>query len=192
MSDIVATFEELRAEAAAYFAADQGFSPDGLAVSMRCDLRYLGQEHAVTVLVDPDASTIDTIVTQFHDVHEKTYTFRLPDTEIEFVTYRLKAEARVPRPDISALSAEGCSAELARRPARVVDFGEAGSHEAAVYERLLLPPGFSANGPMIVEETTSTTIVLPGQSLSVDAHGFLRITELPDGSGKSEAIHAFE
>jgi len=31
---------------------------------------------------------------------------------------------------------------------------------------------------MIVEEATSTTMVLPGQQLRVDDHGFLRISEL--------------
>jgi N-methylhydantoinase A/oxoprolinase/acetone carboxylase beta subunit len=33
------------------------------------------------------------------------------------------------------------------------------------------------SGPIIVEEATSTTMVLPGQALRVDEHGFLRITE---------------
>jgi N-methylhydantoinase A len=110
-------------------------------------------------------------------MHEKTYTFRLADTDVEFVTYRLKAEARVPRPEIKPLSEAGRSAEKARKPARTVNFGEAGKHEATIYDRDMLPPGFSAPGPMVIEEPTSTTIILPGQDMRVDKFGFIHITE---------------
>jgi N-methylhydantoinase A len=169
-------FEELQDEATDYFSEGRETSPE-LSLSMSCDLRYLGQEHAVTVPVSLGASTIEKILEDFHDAHERTYTFRLADTEVEFVTYRLKAEAKAPRPEIKELSAEGRSGELARRPDRVVNFGDAGKHSAAIYDRSLLPPGFSAPGPMVIEEATSTTMVLPGQTVSVDRFGFLRIEE---------------
>ena len=174
---IRSVFDDLREEAVAYFARDESFSSDAMSVSCSCDLRYFGQEHAVTVPIDLAQSSIDEILDDFHDLHEKTYTFRLGETEVEFVTYRLKAQAKVPRPEIQPLSAEGRSGEAAARPPRSVNFGEAGQHETAIYERSLLPPGFKAMGPIIVEEATSTTIVLPGQRLSVDKYGFLRITE---------------
>jgi N-methylhydantoinase A len=172
---VVEIFEELKQDADAYFAKDGG-TPD-LALSMSCDLRYLGQEHAVTVPITLEGTTIEKILEAFHDVHEQTYTFRLPDTEVELVTYRLKAVARTPRPQVRELSSEGRSAEAARRADRVVNFGEAGKHTAAIYDRALLPPGFTASGPMVIEEATSTTIVLPGQTLEVDRFGFLRIRE---------------
>lgn len=178
LSEVGEIFAQLREEANLYFATDHGSSADSLAVSLSCDLRYHGQEHAVTVVVDLGASTIDSVLADFHDMHEKTYTFRLADAEVEFVTYRLKAEARGPRPEIQPLSAVGRSGTEAARPPRMVNFGEAGCHEAAIYERSLLPPGFSASGPMIVEEATSTTMILPGQAMRVDKYGFLRITEL--------------
>lgn len=166
-------FRDLQEEAEAYFAD----APE-LVLSMSCDMRYLGQEHAVTVPVSLESSTIDKILHNFHEAHERAYTFRLADTEVEFVTYRLKAEARAPRPEIKELTAEGRSAEKARRADRIVNFGEAGKHTAAIYDRALLPPGFKAAGPMVIEEATSTTLVLPGQTMSVDRLGFLRIEEV--------------
>jgi N-methylhydantoinase A len=60
----------------------------------------------------------------------------------------------------------------------MVKFGDYGKHEALVFERTRLPPQFVASGPLIVEEATSTTMVLPDQQLRVDDYGFLRITEL--------------
>ena len=67
--------------------------------------------------------------------------------------------------------------KLRRAALRGVDFGEDGRHETRVYDRDLLPPGFEADGPVIVEEPSSTTLVCPGQRVRVDDLGFLRITE---------------
>jgi len=110
-------------------------------------------------------------------LHERAYTFRLDDTPVEFVSYRLKARARVPRPEITKLGNDKRSIAAALKGRRSVDFGDYGKQEAVIYERLLLPPTLIGSGPIIVEEATSTTMVLPGQALRVDEHGFLRITE---------------
>ncbi len=177
VSEVAEVFSELEAEARAYFSASGDTAGADLAISTAMDLRYLGQEHAVTIAVDAGAVTIDELLADFHDAHEQTYTFRLSDTDVEIVTYRLKAQASVPRPEIAQLGREGRSAEAAARGERMVSFGEQGRHRTAIYYRDLLPPGFEADGPAIVEEATSTTMVLPGQRLRVDALGFLRITE---------------
>ena len=60
----------------------------------------------------------------------------------------------------------------------MVNFGDYGTHEATIFERSRLPPDFAARGPMIVEEATSTTMVMPDQRLRVDDHGFLHITRV--------------
>jgi N-methylhydantoinase A len=177
IEDVARVFAELEEEAVAYFTTDEGAPTESLSMSLSCDLRYLGQEHTVTVPVASRGSDAATILANFHDMHEKTYTFRLPDTEVELVTYRLKAEAHVPRPEIKPLSSQARSLELARKPNRMVNFGEAGTHDTAIFDRDLLPPGFVGSGPMVIEEPTSTTIVLPGQQILVDNFGFLRITE---------------
>lgn len=177
MSEVQAVFRELRASAEDDFASESGVDATALSFMASIDLRYLGQEHAVTVPLDLAAATIDEILEEFHRLHEQTYTFKLVDTEVEFVTYRLKAEVRGPRPEIAPLSAEGRSADLARRADREVNFGEEGLHMATILDRDLLPPGFQTRGPAVIEEATSTTIVLPGQVLEVDRFGFLRIRE---------------
>jgi N-methylhydantoinase A len=62
-------------------------------------------------------------------------------------------------------------------PARLVDFGEDGQRDTAVFRRDRLPVDFAARGPLIIEEESSTTVVYPGQRLEVDTLGFLRIFE---------------
>ena len=175
--DVRAVFAGLREEAERYYQTDAHMGEAEIAYEGRIDLRYLGQEHPVTVLVDIESAEVEAILAAFHDAHEKTYTFRLDDTPVEFVTYRLTASAKVPRPEMTRLAADGRSIEAATRPLRMADFAEDGRHEAAVYERDRLPPGAELTGPLIVEEATATTLVHPGQTLRVDDYGFLRITD---------------
>ena len=174
--DVRALFARLKLEAEEYFRSDANIANAEISFEGGIDLRYLGQEHSVTVPVDIESATTATILADFHTVHEKTYTFRLDDTPVEFVTYRLAATAKVPRPELKKLSDEGRSVKAARKAPRMVDFAEDGRHEAAVYARDKLPAGALLEGPMIVEEATSTTLVHPGQTLRVDDFGFLHIT----------------
>ena len=168
-------FAELRAEAEGYFASEGGY--DRLATACLIDMRYAGQEHAVTVPIDLDGTTRDSLLDAFHAAHERAYTFRLADTPVELVTFRLTATADVARPELTPWQEDGRSAQAAARGTRSVYFGEDGRHETAVFDRDLLPPGFGADGPLIVEEPSSTTLVCPGQRVRVDELGFLRITE---------------
>jgi len=175
--DLASIAAELRRQAEEYFA-QSGIRAEALRHTLHIDLRYVGQEHTVTVPVpDPASATVDSVLDGFHAAHELAYTFSLTDTPVEFVTFRLSATAAVPRPKLMPLDPAGRSAEAARRPARTVDFGEDGRHEAIVFRRELLPPGFSAAGPLVVEEESSTTVVHPNQRLEVDRLGFLRIYE---------------
>jgi N-methylhydantoinase A/oxoprolinase/acetone carboxylase beta subunit len=117
------------------------------AAACHIDMRYAGQEHAVTVPVDLERTTRETLLDAFHAAHERAYTFRLADTPVELVTFRLTATADVARPELTPWGAEGRSGEAAARAARTVDFGEEGRHETRVFDRDLLPPGFAADWP---------------------------------------------
>ena len=176
--DVRALFDRLKREAEDYFRSDSHMANAEITYEGRIDLRYLGQEHSVTVPVEIAAATIESILADFHDAHEKTYTFRLDDTPVEFVTYRLAASAKVPRPELKKFGPEGRSLAAALKNPRTVDFSEDGQHEAAVYERDTLPAGSMLEGPLIVEEATSTTLVHPSQHLRVDEFGFLHITNV--------------
>ena len=142
----------------------------------RIDLRYLGQEHTVTVTMNTMDETVSNVLNRFHDAHEKTYTFKLEDTPVEFVTYRLTAAINVPRPELKELSNDNRSIETAFNGNRIVDFAEDGLQKTNIYDRSKIPSEVIIPGPLIVEEATSTTLVYPTQQLRVDKYGFLRIT----------------
>ena len=56
---------------------------------------------------------------------------------------------------------------------RRVDFDADGVHETVAYDRVALPAGFRASGPLVVEDETTTALVPPGQTLEVDEGGNL-------------------
>ena len=139
------------------------------------EMRYAGQEHTVSTPVELRAG-LDALVAAFHAAHEKAYTFRLTDTAIELVTFHLAAEIDTPRIGMPELSVDGTrdSAVIGRRN---LDVGGGKAAPALVYDRDRLPGGARFVGPAIVEEATATTVVLAGQSITIDRFGLILIEE---------------
>jgi N-methylhydantoinase A len=140
------------------------------------DLRYLGQEHTVNTPVDltPMKST-DTRKTRdrFDELHRKQYTFTLKDP-LEVVNTRLTAYGRVKKPKVKPMSKSRSPLSKAKKAERkVVLLG--GEYRAKVFERSLFSVGARIKGPAIVEEKTATTLVGPGDALTVNKYGHLVI-----------------
>ena len=84
---------------------------------------------------------------------------------------RLQAVGEVQRAPLQAPANAGTIAG-ARIDQRDVYFGEReGFASTAVYNRDALPAGAKLQGPAIIEEMSSTTLVLPGQTAELDATG---------------------
>jgi len=68
----------------------------------------------------------------------------------------------------------GRAGDPAPKSTRAVYFGT-GFLDTPVFDRASLPPAGRINGPAVVEEFGSTTVVFPGQYVEVDPHGILVI-----------------
>ena len=176
MSDIRSVFESMTTEVKAYFGAEQTFGK-ALSLSTKLAMRYQGQEHSVVTNVDLGSQDIDGILEAFHGAHERAFTFRLAQSPVELVTYHLAAEVEAPLPPIAPPSPRAIGLKRLARRQRSVWFDESGPRDAEIYERDQLTPGTQLQGPVVVEESTTTTLVLPGQMLRVDEWGLLRIRE---------------
>lgn len=170
-AQVEANFQALEAELRARFT-QEGAAGKGVMFQRKADLRYHGQEHTVSVPVSSPAPDVATIEQDFHTAHERMYTFQLADTPIEFVNFHVAGFLRVRRPEIKRLQKNGQSARLDTESRRV-DFDVDGIHDTIIFKRHQLPAGFTAQGPLIVEEPASTTLVHPGQQLEVDQYGNL-------------------
>ena len=129
----------------------------------------------MTAPLDDAPADLADVEERFHRAHERLYTFALADTPAEIVTFHLVGRLPVRTPEIARLGRDGRSPDAARKAERTVDFDADGMHRCVVYERELLPPGFETDGPAIIEEPASTTLVHPGQHLWVDDWGNLLI-----------------
>ena len=164
-------FEELEQEALQRFGSLQSAILFGHAI----DMRYAGQEHTVATHFEPGAG-FDALLAAFHAAHERAYTFRLPDTKAELVTFHLTAEIDTPRVGLPEIAVKGTAAD-AIVGQRELYTGDDGVVLAPVYDRDRLPAGAIFEGPALAEEATTTTVVWAGQRASVDRFGLLSIEE---------------
>ena len=182
-AELSGIFAEMEREAAEELAAERVEKdvPTELATVFQrfADMRYMGQEHTVKVpipggkLTEKDVAEINE---RFHQLHEHAYTFRL-ESPVEVDNFHLTALGQVKKPEITRLNKdEARTVEEAYKGERQVIFDE-GFLTTPTYERDLLPAGATLSGPLIVEEPAATTVVFPGQLLSVDEYGFLHIEE---------------
>lgn len=174
-----AELEALTAKGVAALA-DAAGGASGVQVAWQLDLRFEGQSYELPIPVAratapfTDAELAQ-IVRDFNDLHERMYAFSAIDEETEFVNARVICTVPAPAPHFAPPPAGG-SADAARKGRRRVVFPVEGPVDTAVYERDRLPLDAVVQGPAIVEEPASTTVVPPGCSVSADRQGILRMT----------------
>ena len=141
------------------------------------DLRYVGQAYEVNVAVPGgalDDAAASHIVQNFHDLHQQLYAHHHPDKPVEFVSGRVAAIGLMSAPELQRHVAKGGQAEP--KESRPVYFNESGDYvDTAVYDRDALSAGSEFDGPAIVEQTDSTTVIHPGQHARIDELGNLLI-----------------
>ncbi|HZQ63892.1 MAG TPA: hydantoinase/oxoprolinase family protein [Gaiellaceae bacterium] len=141
-------------------------------------LRYENQEHSVEVQLPNapiDAATVAEIADRFHVAYEREYTYRL-NAPIEFVGAHVVAVAEVGKLAPVPLPTTGRQPSDALKGARTVDYAVEGRHSAQIYDGDLLEPGMHIGGPAVVETKGTTTVVHPGNTMTVDGYGNLVIT----------------
>lgn len=173
--------------------AAEGFADDTMLIERSADLRYFGQAWEVRVDAPPgvlDRSSADVVVDRFHAAHERAYGYSYRDArqpqQIEWVNVRVTGIGPIKRPRLVELARpfEG-DASRAYTAARRVYFDEQ-FVDTPIYARERLQPGDRFDGPAIVEEFGSTTVVFPGQQATVDGFGNL-VLERRDGSAGATA-----
>jgi len=159
---------------------EQHITKDRVVFQRFADMRYMGQEHTVKVPLPAGritAEKIPEINKRFNGLHEHAYTFRL-ESPIELVNYHLTAFGTVEKPELNKIDGKGLSLKEAKKGTRNVNFDELGFHESPIYERDRFPANEYVQGPMVIEEPASTTVVFPDQRMMRDEYGFLHIENI--------------
>ena len=157
----------------------EGIAAANMAFERAVDLRYVGQSYNLTLPLegkDLSRDVLDGLEKRFTALHEQTYGFAEAEEPCELVNARLTAVGRIAKPPIaSEAAAPGATGEAVTRP---VFFEEHGVLPCAIVARAALRPGVPLDGPAIVEEADSTTLVYPGWRCAVADHGVMVIRRI--------------
>ncbi len=177
--EIGAIFDQL-AGAGREALRSSGSTPKGVETVFAADMRYVGQEHPVTVEFPSDVMARRDramLKQRFDEVHLQRYGTSAPDEPAEIVSLRASITGVMEKPPIEEMEAgTGAPGPGADRGARKVYFGaDYGFLTTPTLARSGLRAGDRLVGPALVEEHASTTVVLPGDVLTVDRLGNLVI-----------------
>ena len=157
---------------------DEGINEENIEFEFVCDMRYMGQEHTVKVPAAPAAWSENDkteIVERFHDMHERSYTFKLPETPAEIVNLHLIGYGKLIKPNVKKIQRHEGTVESAKKEMRKVCYADEGWIDTPVYFREKLGAGAKITGPAIIEEQMTSAVMCSGQRLVVDDFGNLII-----------------
>jgi N-methylhydantoinase A len=132
------------------------------------EMRYIGQHHNIQVPIS-ELSNVAAIRDAFARDYKRRYGHADVAAAVEVQAVHLSSFAQLRRPDLARLP-RAASAAKTTVTTRPVYFGEAGgTHDTRVYQRNALAPGFKGEGPALLEEYGSTTLIWPGDSFEIGA-----------------------
>jgi N-methylhydantoinase A len=158
--------------------AEQGVAEADRGVERLIECRYVGQEHAIAVTVESqtDAGAASgAAVRRFNELHRERYGHALSAT-VQASTLRVRAIGRLEKPPLKRITAARDGA--APTPVTTRDaycFANREYRRFNVYARDGLAAGHKVEGPAIIDEGTSTTVVHSDQHVLVDGYGNLII-----------------
>ena len=163
--------EELGEEARTWLGRE-GIGEGEQRLAYNVDMRYYRQGYEIPVEIEPallagNGTTM--LAERFNQLHEQFYGFQMEGTECEIVNLRAIGYGKVPEPHLPEGEPGGGDSSNA-----VVDEHEVYFHgewlPTRIYDRGKLSPGHRVEGPAIVTEFDSTTVVLSGHAAEVDRY----------------------
>lgn len=176
---LMADLEELRQRAAVSLNAD-GIPQAKQEVTYQADLRYVGQAFQITMDFTADELLergLSLLTDRFDQEHEQLFTFAL-GKDHELVMIRAIVRARSRAIEEVEFGRRGASLEECKMHDSQFYY-EGKNYQAGIYDRSLLHEGMLVEGPAIVSEMDSTTVILPGYRGTVDSIGNLLINIVP-------------
>jgi N-methylhydantoinase A len=175
--EIEAVFQELEQQGRDAIAATS-VKPYQVTIKRALDMRYVGQEHPVTVELPMRVFAREdraAIKQHFDDDHLQRYGTSAPDERAEIVSLRVTVTGLMRKPPQEKIKkGTATPPKIAFTGKRHASF-EGRFRSVPTYRRANLLAGNRINGPALIEEHASTTVLMPGDRMTVDAYGNLAI-----------------
>jgi N-methylhydantoinase A/oxoprolinase/acetone carboxylase beta subunit len=172
---LAAAFAELEGRALEQLRRDR-IGAERIAVMRHAECRYAGQgyELRVNAAVGPvNEDFVARLKSAFHAAHEREYGRHFPDKDVELVNLRVVGVGRIPDIAPPRVAQGGETPDDAARAGKRRVLFESGGCEATIYRRAALKAGNRIDGPAIVQQMDTTTVIPPNVSATVDRHGNL-------------------
>ncbi|KAE8143748.1 Hydantoinase/oxoprolinase-domain-containing protein [Aspergillus pseudotamarii] len=190
--EVKARFDELETACRATMQSSNGGHPMELNISYHIDLRYKGQALNLTIDLQSDDLSLGhepwkaLLQAKFDQLHEQQFKYCLPNFELELMRLEVVAVDASPSielPQLNNATANMPPAEAMLTKKEIVIEGK--TLEATLWDREKLSyQGVRVQGPCIITEMDSNTLILPGCYGEIDAIGNILIR--PDGELQRE------
>lgn len=170
-----ALYQTMQADTSAHLTAE-GISAAQQTFARLADLRYAKQGFEITVEFRAPTVTetaVHQLIEDFHQRHEQLYTYAAPDTPVEIINLRLRALGRMDKLTLPRIESAAPGTAPAVSQTRPVYFSGLGFVDTPVIPRQELLAGHTIEGPAIVDQLDSTTVIYPDHQAHVDAYGNL-------------------
>jgi len=145
-----------------------GVPPEKVSAEFSADMRLIGQVHEIAVPI-PSGGGYEAIRAAFEEVYQARYNQVPKDAELEILSFRVRVSGPAPQLAITQSDRDDAGGQ-ALKGKRQAYFGS-GFVETKIYDRQKLRPGDVFDGPAIVEEPESTTLIFPDDHVEIDAIG---------------------
>jgi len=182
-AEVWSRFAELEASAEAWLT-EQEVAPEDASIQYALDLRY--EQQGFEVAVDVSAEDVHAkgdlarTLADFHDIHERLYGVRF-HVPVELVALRVVAHgatAPVDEAPPSVTAGDAADAILETRPA----YFSGAWLDTPHYDRARLSVGARVEGPAVIRQYDTTTVLLPAHYAEIDSHGNILIWPVSKGN----------
>jgi N-methylhydantoinase A len=168
-------FAELEAQGRELLRAE-GVSESEMILERSIDMRYLGQWRSLTVAIGSPVTSLESAVAQFHAEHERVHNYRRDSAPVEIYRLNLRAIGAVEKAELPSYPLDGARPPD-ERERRTVLFEQVDEPiDTPVFDRSELAAGAEFEGPAIIDQLDSTTVVPPEVNVRVDEWLNIRMT----------------
>ncbi len=157
-----------------------GVPPARRSFRMLGDFRYIGQFHEILCEI-PDKLRLGydahEVAAIFHAQHAAQYGHADHKAAVEIVNLRVEATGKLDTPDHGAGAMPASRLAEPVRKRKAVMAQDAAAALVPIYERSALGAGQIVQGPAILVQRDSTTVIFEGQVAEASASGVVRIRE---------------
>jgi N-methylhydantoinase A/oxoprolinase/acetone carboxylase beta subunit len=175
-NELEARFEELEEQARSQLEADD-IPRERRVIQRVADCRYLGQGYELRVEArsgEIGAAWAKQLAADFHDAHEREYSRRFEESDIEIPNIRVRGIGLIEPLAMREVASSGESPAAALRHERDAWFRVDGALRelpTRFYAREMLAAGNQIEGPAVINQYDTTTVVPPGLTAEIDRFG---------------------